>query len=59
MKNTYITPALNVTKVNAECMIAASGDQTFTVSNVEVTDGYADVKGSRNDYNVWSDDWSK
>ncbi len=58
MKGTYMAPQMQVAAVNTESMIALSGeDNTLrgTVSNTEVTSGYADTKS--NHYNVWDDDW--
>ena len=61
MKKTYIIPAMDVTLVVAEEMIAGSitgvgGDSGIEIGDGE-TPGEADVKG--NNYNVWDEDWSR
>ncbi len=65
MKKTYIIPALNITTLVAvENMMVISGPDVN--SNKSAVQDYGmDVKGdrgdrgSRSDYNVWNDDWSK
>jgi len=57
MKKTYISPALNVTTLTFENMIAVSGPEVTTKAATQ--DAGMDVKQNRNDYNVWDDDWSK
>ncbi|MBQ7511930.1 MAG: hypothetical protein IJU11_04210 [Prevotella sp.] len=50
MKKTYISPALEVVKIQTAIILAASGEQTFSVSNEEVTSGWADARGDDFDY---------
>lgn len=57
MNKTYIIPVLNITKLCVESMIALSGPQTSSVSANQ--EAGMDVKSTRQDYNVWNDDWSK
>ena len=64
MKKTYIIPALNITTLAVENMMATSGPDVY--SNKSAVHEYGmDVKGdrgdrgNRSDYNVWNDDWSK
>lgn len=61
MKKTYIIPALNITTLAVENMMATSGPDVY--SNKSAVEQYGmDVKGdlgSRSDYNVWDEDWSK
>ena len=61
MKKTYIIPALNITTLAVENMMATSGPDVY--SNKSADQKYEmDVKGdrgSRSDYNVWNDDGSK
>jgi len=61
MKKTYIIPALNITTLAVENMMAISGPDVYSDKSA-VQDRGMDVKGdrgSRSDYNVWNDDWSK
>ena len=54
----YIAPALCITTVGLENMIAFSGPGT--TSKAASQEAGMDVKAaSREDYNVWDDDWSK
>lgn len=58
MKKKYIIPALNITRISIESMIAES----IEVSNNSVSvDRGGFVKGESSPssrYNVWDDDWS-
>ncbi len=67
MKKTYIIPSTEIMQLSAqEHVLDVSANM---VGNVNVTYGghsgggmTSDVKGdrgSRSDYNVWNDDWSK
>jgi len=54
----YIAPAICITTVGLENMIAVSGPGI--TSNAASQDAHMDVKAaSREDYNVWDEDWSK
>lgn len=55
-KKAYIIPALCVTKLNVENMIAVSGPAMST--NSASQDAGMEVKVDRPSYNVWDDDWS-
>ena len=55
-KNQYITPALFITKVNVENMIATSGPALS--GDAASQSAGMDVKRDRRSYNVWDDDWS-
>lgn len=58
-KNQYIAPAICITTVGLENMIARSSGPA-TTSNAASQDAGMDVKAaSREDYNVWDEDWSK
>ena len=59
MKKTYISPAMNVTKVVQSLPIAYS-PSTLLIFEEDATDE-AMVKStsSRMNYNVWDDDWSE
>lgn len=57
MKKTYIIPELNITTLAVENMIAVSGPDT-TEKQASQQAGM-DVKSTRQDYNVWDDDWSR
>jgi len=63
MKKTYIIPALNMTTLDVENMMAISGPHRSETSAVEQygmdVKGDRGDRGSRSDYNVWNDDWSK
>ena len=63
MKKTYIIPALNITTLAVENMMAISGPDTLNKSAVQQygmdVKGDRGDRGSRSDYNVWNDDWSK
>jgi len=60
MKKTYINPSTDVVTLNVENMMAlstneASANQSY---GMDVKQDCGD-RGSRSDYNVWNDDWSK
>ena len=59
MKKIYQMPAITVTKIVAEKMIAESltlsSSQTLESNEILVKGD----RGSRESYNVWDDDWSK
>ena len=59
MKKTYMIPALTTTLVD-QCLPIAESNQTLSINRTEKV-GAADieVKSSRQDYNVWNDDWSE
>ena len=59
MKKTYIIPETLITRVNVERMVAASPGITETVAVQEYGMEVKQDRGYRQDYNVWSDDWSK
>ena len=60
MKKTYINPSTDVVTLNVENMMALSTNEASANPSYGM-----DVKedrgsrGSRSDYNVWNDDWSK
>ena len=55
----YIAPAICITTVGLENMIARSSGPGIT-SDAASQDVDMDVKAaSREDYNVWDEDWSK
>ena len=62
MKKTYIIPTTLMVAVQSQAIIAFSvkndGD-TAGLIDKKAGSGDAMVKGSRSDYNVWNDDWSK
>ena len=56
MKKIYIIPELQFTRINSETIIATSKfsvDKETTVNSYYVKGN----EGSRQDYNVWNDDW--
>ena len=61
MKKTYIIPEILVAEINCETLIATSplsvdGNQTSSAEQGGFVKGNT---ASRNDYDVWNDDWSK
>ena len=63
MKKTYIIPAVTTTVISTASLLAASpGEFKEQLGTQGVSGSDALVKGdrgSRSDYNVWNDDWSK
>jgi len=61
MKKIYMTPSLLITRVSTETLIAVSLDKNETGADADVvlTKGDRGGRGSRSDYNVWNEDWSK
>lgn len=63
MKKKYIIPTLLLTEIHTERLIAESINEYTSGSDGSVLvkgDRSADhSRGSRSDYNVWNDDWSK
>ena len=63
MKKTYIIPATQIEVVQQQTIIAASPNVTLNRSSeAGVRPEDFEVKGdrgSRSDYNVWNEDWSK
>ena len=60
MKNTYITPALLLVKVNTtSTLLSASSFGIDSSEGNKITDSNDIlVKGQQQGYNVWDDDWS-
>jgi len=56
-----MTPSLLITRVSTETLIAVSLDKNETGADADVvlTKGDRGGRGSRSDYNVWNEDWSK
>ncbi len=59
MKKTYIIPETLITRVNVERMVAASPYTTDTVADQTYGMDVKQDRVSRQDYNVWNDDWSQ
>ena len=63
MKKTYIIPAVTTTVISTASLLAASpGEFKEQLGTTGVNGDAALVKGdrgSRQDYNVWNDDWSQ
>ena len=57
-KTVYIAPAVFITKISVENMIASSDPRVLNESASQ--DAGMDVKSSsQSSYNVWNDDWSE
>ena len=60
MKKTYQIPAITVTKIVAEQMIAESHLSLSNDSEKSLSSGEILVKDrQQSNYDVWGDDWSK
>ena len=57
MKKTYIIPTLLITHVSTETLIAQSLTKHSAGADADVVLTKGD-RSSRQDYNVWNDDWS-
>lgn len=61
-KKTYIIPSTSIVVMHPSCMVAVSIEkttETFDSENMKFTKEDRAGRGSRSDYNVWNDDWSK
>ena len=58
-KTTYITPAIFITKISVENMIAYSGPETLSTSAAQDAGMDVKVATQSNSYSVWDDDWSE
>jgi len=63
MKKTYMNPTLLITQIGTEKLIAETLNQYEEGGNGVLVKGDRGAdrsnRGSRSDYNVWNDDWSK
>ncbi len=60
MKKTYIIPEMQLTMIACEKLIAESFEINGNTTVRGTSGGWVkEDTGSRSDYNVWDDDWSK
>ena len=61
MKKTYISPVLYSTDVQLESHLLTDSNEGLTVGSsqsISGTTNFVKERGSREDYNVWNEDWS-